>query len=93
MASAGDETVAFQGGRFATIESDDGFPSVDDLTDRGLAQYWVGGVIGRGSMGRVYQAEHLTLARPCAIKVLNPGLLSRQPAMRRHVLGRGPRGG
>ncbi len=82
MASAGDETVAFQGGRFATIESDDGFPSVDDLTDRGLAQYWVGGVIGRGSMGRVYEAEHLTLARKCAIKVLNPGLLARQPSMR-----------
>ena len=82
MASAGDETVAFQGGRVATIETDDGFPTVDDLTDRGLAQYWVGGVIGRGSMGRVYEAEHLTLARPCAIKVLNPGLLARQPAMR-----------
>lgn len=82
MASAGDETVAFQGGHVATIETDDGFPTVDDLTDRGLAQYWVGGVIGRGSMGRVYEAEHLTLARPCAIKVLNPGLLARQPAMR-----------
>jgi serine/threonine-protein kinase len=82
MASAGDETVAFQGGRVATIETDDGFPTVDDLTDRGLAQYWVGGVIGRGSMGRVYEAQHLTLARRCAIKVLNPGLLARQPAMR-----------
>ncbi len=64
------------------IESDDGFPAVDDLADRGLAQYWLGQVIGRGSMGRVYEAEHLTLARPCAIKVLNPGLLARQPRMR-----------
>lgn len=82
MTSAGDETVAFQGGRAAIIANDDGFPSVDDLTDRGLAQYWIGGVIGRGSMGRVYEGEHLTLARPCAIKVLNPGLLARQPKMR-----------
>ena len=33
-------------------------------------------------MGRVYEAEHLTLARPCAIKVMNPGLVARQPQIR-----------
>jgi eukaryotic-like serine/threonine-protein kinase len=82
MSNAGDETVAFQGGQIASLHDDDGFPAVDDLSDRGLAQYWIGDVIGRGSMGRVYKAEHLTLARPCAIKVLNPGLLQRQPKMR-----------
>src|SRR5438270_10756174 len=69
MSNAGDETVAFHGDRIASVENDDGFPVVDDLSDRGLAQYWIGDVIGRGSMGRVYRAEHLTLARPCAIKV------------------------
>ncbi|WP_435018929.1 serine/threonine protein kinase [Tundrisphaera sp. TA3] len=63
-------------------EPDHGFPQVDDLTDRTLGQYRMGPVIGHGSMGRVYQAEHLTLCRPCAIKVLNPGLLSRQPQVR-----------
>jgi eukaryotic-like serine/threonine-protein kinase len=82
MANVGDETVAFQGGRVSAIEPDDGFPAVDDLADRGLAQYWLGRAIGRGSMGRVYEAEHLTLGRRCAIKVLNPGLLARQPKMR-----------
>lgn len=82
MSDANEETVAFQGGSIASGESFDGFPLVDDLIDRSLAQYWMGPVIGRGSMGRVYEAEHLTLARPCAIKVLNPGLLARQPRMR-----------
>ena len=33
-------------------------------------------------MGRVYQAEHQFLCRPCAIKVLNPGLVARQPQVR-----------
>ncbi len=42
----------------------------------------MGPVIGRGSMARVYQAEHEFLCRPCAVKVLNPGLVARQPQVR-----------
>jgi serine/threonine-protein kinase len=30
-------------------------------------------------MGRVYEAEHASLARPCALKVMNPGLVAREP--------------
>ncbi|GAC1471488.1 MAG: hypothetical protein NVSMB9_17730 [Isosphaeraceae bacterium] len=30
-------------------------------------------------MGRVYRAVHLGLHRPCAIKVMNPGLVAKQP--------------
>jgi serine/threonine-protein kinase len=56
----------------------EGFPEVDDLIDRTLGQYQIGAVIGRGSMGRVYRAEHLGLARPCAIKVMDPGLVARR---------------
>ncbi len=82
MTQYGDETVAFHGSRIAELDSDDGFPAVDDLAHRALAQYRLGAVIGRGSMGRVYEAEHLALARACAIKVLNPGLLIRTPQMR-----------
>jgi serine/threonine-protein kinase len=35
-------------------------------------------------MGRVYRAEHLGLSRPCAIKVMNPGLVAKQPQVREH---------
>ncbi len=42
----------------------------------------MGPVIGRGSMARVYEAEHQFLCRLCAIKVLNPGLVARQPQIR-----------
>src|SRR5262249_39446949 len=61
------------------LGDEDGFPEVDDLENQTLGQYRLGTVIGRGSMGRVYRAEHLGLCRPCAIKVMNPGLVARQP--------------
>src|SRR5262249_26933415 len=61
---------------------DDGFPEVDDLIDRTLGQYRLESVVGRGSMGRVYRAEHLGLGRACAIKVMNPGLVAKQPQVR-----------
>ncbi len=77
---AGDSTITYRGG--PEVEPDDGFPAVDDLSGRTLGQYRMGPVIGRGSMGRVYQAEHQYLVRPCAIKVLNPGLVARQPQVR-----------
>lgn len=63
---------------------DDGFPSMEDLTSRSLGQYLMGPLVGRGTMGRVYRAEHIGLARPCAIKVMNPGLLARQPEVLEH---------
>lgn len=60
-------------------EFSDGFPDEDDISSRTLGQYRMGPVIGRGTMGRVYQAEHMGLHRVCAIKVMNPGLVARQP--------------
>ena len=62
----------------------DGFPQEDDLIDRPLGQYRMGSVIGQGSMGRVYRAEHTGLGRSCAIKVMNPGLVSRHPQVLGH---------
>ncbi|WP_406696496.1 serine/threonine-protein kinase [Singulisphaera sp. Ch08] len=85
------ETVAYQGnlvlqaeesGSSLQEDQDDGFPAVDDLIDQTLGQYKLGSVVGRGSMGRVYRAEHLALARSCAIKVMNPGLVAKQPQIR-----------
>ncbi len=77
--SAFQETVVYredQGG-----EPSDGFPHIDDLIESNLSHYRIRSVIGRGSMGRVYRAEHLGLGRTCAIKVLSPGLVERQPQM------------
>ena len=37
-----------------------------------LGQYRLDALVGRGSMGRVYRAEHLGLHRPCAIKIIDP---------------------
>ena len=61
---------------------DDGFPGENALIGETLGQYRLDKEVGRGSMGRVYRAAHLGLHRDCAIKVLNPGLVSKQPAVR-----------
>ena len=79
---ATDESTVNYQGDLPTTDLEHGFPEVDDLTGRTLGQYRIGPVIGHGSMGRVYQAEHEFLCRPCAIKVLNPGLVARQPQIR-----------
>src|SRR3982750_3181828 len=71
------ETIAYHGDLSAP--EPDGFPEVDDLVSGFLGQYRIGEVIGRGSMGRVYRGEHQGLGRTCAIKVMNPGLVTRQP--------------
>ena len=47
-----------------------------------LADYQVESHLGRGSMARVYRARHLGLDRPCALKIMDPRLLSRRPAFR-----------
>jgi len=74
-------TIAEPGGP-PLVDDDDGFPEVDDLAEGTLGQYRLGSIIGRGSMGRVYRGEHLSLGRPCAIKVMNPGLVARKPRVR-----------
>ena len=47
-----------------------------------LAGYRVAGRIGRGGMGVVYRAEHLSLGRPAALKILAPEL-AEDPGFRR----------
>jgi serine/threonine-protein kinase len=78
----GSPTVTYRPNGELPTDLDDGFPVIDDLTGGLLGQYKMGPVIGYGSMARVYQAEHQFLCRPCAIKVLNPGLVARQPQVR-----------
>ncbi len=60
---------------------DSGFPAEDDLLGQTLGQYRLEEVVGRGSMGRVYRAEHLGLGRPSALKVMNPGLVAKEPQL------------
>lgn len=83
------ETIAYRPDMISSSEEDDGpppeddgFPEVDDLVDQTLGHYKLEEISGRGSMGRVYRAQHLGLGRPCAIKVMSPGLVSRQPHIR-----------
>jgi serine/threonine-protein kinase len=63
-------------------DNESGFPEIDDLLGANLAHYRLDSLIGYGSMGRVYRARHLGLHRQCAIKVMNPGLVSRHPQIR-----------
>ncbi len=84
--SAPDDTVAYSdlerthaAQRHGTTPSEDGFPLEDDLSGRSLSQYQVGDILGRGSMARVYRADHLGLGRTCALKVMNPALVAKQP--------------
>ncbi len=51
----------------------------DDLVNATLGQYRIIEEIGRGSMGRVYKSFHAGLGRICAVKVLNPALVQKQP--------------
>src|SRR5690606_15327483 len=56
----------------------------DDMLGRVVAgRYRVQRKLGEGGMGRVYLAEHVRMGRPCALKVLNPGLLNSADAISR----------
>ncbi|MCP4888675.1 MAG: serine/threonine protein kinase [Planctomycetaceae bacterium] len=50
---------------------------------RYLSQYRIIRQIGSGGMGKVFEAEHLLLKRPCAIKLIRPELTVGQSALQR----------
>jgi serine/threonine-protein kinase len=51
----------------------------DKLLGRRLHTYQIEAFLGKGGMAKVYRGTHLMLERPCAIKVLNPTLVRRNP--------------
>ena len=55
---------------------------VESLVGRRVGQYRVDRVLGRGTMAWVFKAKHLGLGRPCALKVMDPGLVASQPGLR-----------
>ena len=69
-----------EGGRFAIRDALD-FED-EDLSGVVMGNYRLVKVIGQGSMGRVYAAQHLALNRPCALKILNPKLAASEPRLR-----------
>jgi len=78
------ETMAYLPEAGAEVEDPggEGFEVDDELVGETLGQYRLDELVGLGSMGRVYRGEHLWLRRPCAVKVMNPGLLSGRPEVR-----------
>ena len=55
---------------------------MESLVGRRVGQYRVDKVLGRGTMAWVFKAKHLGLGRPCALKVMDPGLVASQPGLR-----------
>ncbi len=57
-------------------------PDVASLLGRRIGQYRVDSIVGRGTMACVFKAKHLGLGRSCALKVMEPSLVARQPGLR-----------
>ena len=53
--------------------------SADPLVGKTIGQYAILSKLGEGGMGMVYRAKHTELDRICALKLLSPGLMKRNP--------------
>jgi len=74
------DSVSFAPVSETHVEADEGEP-VQELVGQELAQYRIERFLGQGGMARVYLARHLTLERPCAIKVLRARTQQTQQAL------------
>ena len=48
----------------------------EELVGRRLGEYRIEAALGRGGMGQVYRARHVTLDRVCAVKILSAQLVA-----------------
>jgi serine/threonine-protein kinase len=55
---------------------------------RELGSYRLGRLVQRGGMGEVYEATHRLIAKPAAIKLIRPELLSDSPAVAQVIVQR-----
>jgi eukaryotic-like serine/threonine-protein kinase len=60
--------------------ADDGHARIGETID---GKYVVEAILGRGGMGMVFQARHLTLGRQVAVKILHPNQAAKKNAVRR----------
>jgi serine/threonine protein kinase len=60
-------------------------PSGPDLTNATLGQYQIEALIGQGGMGYVYRARDSVLARPVALKILPPDVVSDASRLSRFI--------
>lgn len=60
-----------------------GAGGVGHYTDHLLGGYKLGGIIGRGAMGEVYDAIHMETGQLAAAKVLHPHVLAKQSSVER----------
>jgi serine/threonine-protein kinase len=78
VAWEGEHTVELETVNFSPVSPPDvAHGSPEELIGQRLANYEIERFLGQGGMARVYRARHLTLERPCAIKVLRPATLER----------------
>lgn len=54
-------------------------------SERMLGRYKVGGILGRGAMGEVYEAIHLDTAQLAAVKLLHPHVLAKPTSVERFL--------
>lgn len=72
----GGQTVELETVSFSTVSSHDDAPEpAEAFVGQQFANYKIERFLGQGGMARVYLATHLTLERPCAIKVLRPSTM------------------
>jgi serine/threonine-protein kinase len=76
-----DQTLALD--ETAFVDPDAPVPAADDLVTQLLGQefdcYSVELFVGKGGMAHVFRARHKSLQRTCAIKILSPQLMGRDP--------------
>ncbi len=74
-------TTTFLPSKEETSTEESGIPEDDEpwgqeLLGSNLSQYRIESLLGRGSMARVFKAIHMGLDRVCALKIMNPRLVS-----------------